>query len=161
MSTLAKPDILYSWDPGDTTGWARFNSITGQPLGEGQLTFDELLIWLREREYLRHQLTELIVEDFALFQHRAIQQSGSKFVAVQVIGALKYWAHGYCPVIMQPPTIKKAAQAWSKRKPVGKHAASHSVDAYNHGFYYLHQQGKIKTKLQEKLDDDARGKTSG
>lgn len=132
---------LLAVDPGETSGWAVF-SPEGQPLGFGQV---------RGREALYDLLQEIgpvkvvVCEDYRLFGHKAIQQSGSKMETVRVIGAIDSWAHQFgVKPFMQPSSIKSIAVKWSGLKPIGSHDNSHHVDAYNHGYYYLQKNGIIK-----------------
>lgn len=134
-------------DPGETSGWATFDS-EGNMTGWGQiLGFDNFDDWLDKQE----PFDVVIYENYRLFKQRALQQAGSKLLTVQIIGALKSKARKWgARVVEQNPDIKKIAQMWSQEKPDGAHHKnSHKIDAYNHGFYYLVNQGVCKTALQE------------
>lgn len=140
---LPGPHYLAAFDPGESTGWATFNAEGGST-GLGTVT---------TREGLYELLAEVgpvaivVIEDFRLFQHKALQQSGSKMEAVRVIGAIESWAYqNKSKIILQAANIKPIAVMWSGMKPKGKHANSHHVDAYNHGYYYLRKSGIIKPK---------------
>lgn len=91
-----------------------------------------------------NEVTKLIiVEEFKLFQRKALQQSGSDMVASRVIGAIEYVAHSQkIPIVWQPAQIKRVAEMWTGKKPPSNHNESHGIDAYNHGMYYL-----IKNKV--------------
>lgn len=146
--------IIYAFDPGDTTGWSKLDWHDGTELEHGTVKFDDMpeFLWLRQSEldYTR----AVVVEDFRLFKHLAVQQSGSKFDAVAVIGMLRLWIYppANTKFVLQPPSIKPIAQKFSGRVPKGAHSKSHDVDAYNHGIFYLKQLGNFKTELERRSE---------
>ena len=75
--------VILVVDPGDTTGWARFNE-DGTLHDKGQSDFDSFLKFLIMNTYSR-----IIVEDYRLRAGKQAQQSGSRLQAEQVIGAWK------------------------------------------------------------------------
>ena len=132
-----------AFDPGETTGWSVFNRL-GQQSDYGQAKGrDELYKVLETIGPVPH----VVIEDYTLYQHKAIQQSGSKLEAVRVIGAIESWATiNKSRITRQPASIKAIAQMWSGVKPKGAHSKNHHVDAFNHGYYYLQKEGFIKPK---------------
>lgn len=135
-----------SFDPGKVTGWAIFDGM-GQVLNTGQANLDEL-IDLTE-EFAKMPVGAVIYESFVLFKHKARQQTGSKMEASQAIGIIKAFARKTdATLVEQDPTIKSLAQKWTQLKPIGDHAQSHWVDAFNHGAYWLIRQGIRKTALE-------------
>lgn len=143
-----------SFDPGITTGWAQFNA-KGELKGLGQVDILGLYAMLEALYIRQHPLQAVIVEDYKLFQHKAMQQSGSRLETVKVIGALEAFAHrAGVALVLQPPTIKRIAEKWSGMKPPSNHSISHQIDAYNHGYYYLVNHKVVKpiilTRNQEK-----------
>lgn len=142
-------NIAIAFDPGDTTGWATFNFDTGEDIQEGQVDHLEMPEWLTLRNSFRPRVKRIIIEDFRLLGAKAIQQTGSRFLAVQVIGMIRLWAWPErLPITLQAPNIKPIAERISGRKPVGAHSKSHSVDAYNHGVYWLRKNNKYTTRLE-------------
>lgn len=136
-----------AFDPGKTTGWAMFDG-NGQIIQYGQASLDEL-IDLTEEWARVWPLTAIIYESFVLFRHKARQQTGSKMEASQAIGIIKTLARKTdATLVEQDPTIKSLAQKWTQLKPIGDHAQSHWVDAFNHGAYWLIRQGIRKTALE-------------
>jgi hypothetical protein len=137
-----------AFDPGGTTGWYTFDEegkdiFFGQCVGE-----DELIKFLDECE---PPTKMVIIEDFKLFSHKAIQQSGSQMIAPQIIGILKLYCNKWkVPYVLQPSNILTIAQLWSGVKVDGKggHAQSHWKSAFNHGVYYLQKNGIRKSRLQ-------------
>jgi hypothetical protein len=143
--TVDLANWLAAFDPGETTGYALFNAAgvnLERSQVKGRLALYDLLEEIGPVEHV-------IIEDFRLFQHKALQQSGSRLETVRVIGAIESWAHNTKGrVTLQPPTIKPIAQLWSGKVPKGSHSLSHSVDAFNHGFYFLQKNGYTKPKRQ-------------
>lgn len=143
--------MYLAFDPGKTTGWAKFKD-DGSADGYGQVSIDELVEkceeWKREDEF-NDLLIAVIVEDFVLFKHKAQQQTGSKMEASQAIGILRTLASATgAKFILQPSNIKSTAQKWTQLFPPSNHKNSHWVDAFNHGAYYLINQGIRKTQLE-------------
>lgn len=131
-----------SVDPGESTGYAAFDS-------KGELV--DLGISRSPAEFvmLLHEMSEppkvIVLEQFTLYQSKALQQSGSNMVASRVIGAVEAYALvNKCEVVYQPASIKKIAEMWTGKKPPSNHKESHNIDAYNHGMYYL-----IKNKIRK------------
>ena len=137
-------NILIAVDPGDTTGWATFDYDTEEAIDEGSVFHTDMPEWLTDRVIFRPKVKKLIIEDFRLFKGKAIQQSGSTFIASQVIGMFKLWAYpDAISIRMQPPSIKPIAQRFTGRTPRGAHKLSHPIDAYNHGKYFFHERSNM------------------
>jgi hypothetical protein len=79
-------DNVIGFDPGELTGFARL-SLAGVLIEWGQLDFDDMLDFCNNFD--PEGVKAIVVEDFQLFRKKAKQQIGSKFVTVQIIGALK------------------------------------------------------------------------
>ena len=132
---------LLAIDPGESSGWATY-SATGE--------FQDAGI-CRSREGVYDLLKEVgpvakvVIEDYRLFSHKAVQQSGSRLETVRVIGAIESWAAiNDSEVILQPASIKSIAQKWSGIVPKGSHKNTHHIDAMLHGHYYLQRTEVIK-----------------
>jgi hypothetical protein len=135
---------LLAIDPGNTTGYAYFDSkgVINEwdqiPGGvEGMVGF--MMDWHKP-------LDTLVVEDYRV---RGDVQGlkanvGGQLETVQVIGALKAWAFNTkWEFILQAPQLKRMGEKYSNLRPTGAHNNnSHKVDAYNHGYYWL-----VKNKL--------------
>ena len=148
--------MYLSYDPGRTTGWARF-SDTGDALGYGQVSMDELLAHVESMIELHNDdpIKVVIVEDFVLFGHKAKQQTGSRMEASQAIGILRTLADRTgAKFFLQPSNIKSLAEKWTQLSAKGKvHSKTHWIDAFNHGAYYLIKQGIRKTELDRENDN--------
>ena len=119
-------------DPGDTTGYAMFQD-DGTLFEKGQADFQKFL------EILYNSIcSRIVVEDYRLRAGKQAQQTGSRFQAVQVIGALKY--HAYLHDVqfeLANVQAKTLGSMYSGVKPPSDHKKSHEIDAYNIGIYWL------------------------
>lgn len=142
--------MYLSFDPGKLTGWAKFDD-NGEGLEYGQLTIDGLIeyvsVWTEQHKTV--PIRVIIVEDFVLFRHKAQQQTGSRMEASQAIGILRKFASDVgAKLVMQDPSIKKVAQKWTQLSPKGlSHDKTHWIDAFNHGAFYLINEGIRQTEL--------------
>ena len=132
--------MVISVDPGYTTGIAYWEDdgtfISRETMSQNEL-FDKL-------EQLS-DVTVIVCEDYRLRQGKQMAQTGSRFVAVQIIGALKAYARRVgAKFVLQPPNILTIAAMHSQVKRPSNHAKSHDIDAYNHGFYYFETKGLLK-----------------
>lgn len=140
---------VVSVDPGDTTGLALWHS-DGSFVEEMQLSLDELIDWLQDFD---GEVSTVVIEDYRLFKHKAQQQTGSRFVASQGIGVLKAFARRKkAKVVIQQVECIVLGAMFSGRKQPSNHKLSHSVDAYNHGFYWFVAQNILKPILQRDSD---------
>lgn len=153
--------MYLSYDPGKTTGWARFND-DGSAVEYGQVSLDDLIDHLDAMEKLHETdpVRTIIVEDFTLFSRMAKQQAGSKMEASQAIGMLKAFAARCGPTtlfVLQDPKIKAVAEKLTQLSPKGMaHSRTHWIDAFNHGAYYLINAGIRQTQLE--MDNDNKSK---
>lgn len=119
-------------DPGDTSGYALFHD-NGELHKRGQAKFDEFLDFI-----LSHSFDRIVVEDYRLRAGKQAQQTGSRFQAVQVIGALKFAAKiDNLPFELANVQAKTLGAMFSGEKAPSDHKKSHEVDAYNIGIYWL------------------------
>lgn len=134
--------MVISVDPGDTTGVAYW-SDQGDFVEKEMLTFDQLV----DRLETLDNVTAIVCEDYRLRQGKQMVQTGSRFLAVQVIGALKAYAKrvGAAFTLQQPNVLTVAALHSGMKRP-SNHKESHDVDAYNHGYYYFETKGLLKPK---------------
>ena len=126
-------------DPGDTTGYAVFEE-DGELVTKGQADFDKFLDFL-----IASTFTRIVVEDYRLRKGKQAQQTGSRFQAVQVIGALKYYCYirgaEFTLVDVQAKTL---GAMYSGEKPPSNHKLSHQVDASNIGIYWFVKENIIE-----------------
>jgi hypothetical protein len=134
--------MVISVDPGETTGIAYWND-NGEFVERETLPQDDLLDKLETLS----DVTVIITEDYRLRQGKQMVQTGSRFVAVQIIGALKAYARRVgAKFVLQPANILTIAALHSGVKRPSNHAISHDIDAYNHGYYYFETKGLLQPK---------------
>lgn len=134
--------MVISVDPGDTTGIAYW-SDSGELLRREMLGFEELLDKLETLQ----NVTVVVCEDYRLRQGKQMAQTGSRFTAVQIIGALKAYAKRHkAKMVLQDATVLRIAELHSGEKRPSNHKISHDVDAYNHGYYYFETKGLLEPK---------------
>lgn len=132
--------MLLAVDPGDTAGYARF-SDEGNFIDSGQIKgVDEFAKFAKTIDSVK----TIVVEDYRLVGHRAQQQTGSRFQAVQQIGILKFLAtQKNAEIVLQGADKYPIGLLLSGKKMPKDHKKSHDVVAYAHGWYYLVQQGIV------------------
>lgn len=119
-----------AFDPGETTGWARF--VDSAPVAVGTVGLDELYPWLES-----DGKAELyVIEDYIIRPMGNYQHQWNKGNPLRVIGALTHKAFLLgIEVVLQQPSIKDMA-----RRHLGMPKTSstfrHSYDAVLHGHYY-------------------------
>lgn len=135
--------MILSVDPGDTTGIAYWED-DGTFISKEALPFEEFLDKLNG---FTGNISAIVCEDYRLRGGRQVAQTGSRFVAVQVIGALKLLAkENKARFVLQQPTVLTVASLHSGVQRPSNHSKSHDIDAYNHGYYYLETQGLLTPK---------------
>ena len=133
--------MILSVDPGDTTGVAIFDD-KGFLVQRGQYDFNSLIDMLAT--YWRGMDT-ILVEDYRLRKGKQAAQTGSRFQAVQIIGALKYHAHiRGAELILVDVQAKTLGSMYSGIKPPSNHKMSHEIDAQNIGVYWLVKENIIE-----------------
>jgi hypothetical protein len=134
--------MVISVDPGETTGIAYWEN-DGTFISREALPQDDLLDKLETLS----DVTVIVTEDYRLRQGKQMVQTGSRFVAVQIIGALKAYARRVgAKFVLQPANILTIAALHSGVKRPSNHAISHDIDAYNHGYYYFETKGLLQPK---------------
>lgn len=133
-------------DPGGMNGIAWFNEKYDLE-GFHQVKLEELPEWLHNYK----PTPDIIVyENFKLWKHRALQQSGSSLPAAQAIGMLKsYAAINKIQLVDQSPQILNPAQKMFQMKMPSDHSQGHWVSAYLHGSWYLVKQGLKRVEMEE------------
>ncbi len=134
--------MIISVDPGETSGIAYW-SDGGEFVEKEMLTQEQLFDKLEKLE----NVTAIVCEDYRLRQGKQMVQTGSRFVAVQIIGALKAYAQRIkAKFVLQPANVLTVASLHSGVKRPSNHSKSHDVDAYNHGYYYFETKGLLQPK---------------
>lgn len=142
-----------AFDPGGVTGWCTFDD-QGNATEFGQLTLNELADQI-EHWAQQSEIHTVIYEDFKLFKHKAQKQAGSRMPASQAIGMIKLLIRRLdAKTVVQDSSIKSTAQKLTQMNPPSNHAESHWVDAFNHGAYYLINEGIRKTYLEMQKEQE-------
>ena len=138
-------------DPGLNTGWATFTEI-GLPTGRGIVRgVDKFVEWLNKQE--PHRM--IGYEDFHLFGHKAVAQTGSKMEASQVIGVLKMkkgeWDAKLVPY--RPGTYRTGMQFAGQKIP--KSHIADDLSAYYLGIYFLTTSGILTSQGRTVITRDS------
>jgi hypothetical protein len=134
--------MIISVDPGESSGIAYW-SDKGEFVEKEILTEEELFDELERLE----NVTVVVCEDYRLRQGKQMVQTGSRFVAVQIIGALKAYARRVgAKFVLQTANVLSVASLHSGIKRPSNHNKSHDIDAYNHGYYYFETKGLLQPK---------------
>lgn len=135
--------MVISVDPGESTGIA-FWEDDGTLISRTTYDMDQLLEFTTIDD---RSIKVIVCEDYRLRQGKQMVQTGSRFVAVQVIGALKSLAKRVgAKFVLQPANVLTVAALHSGIKRPSNHAISHDIDAYNHGYYYFETKGLLHPK---------------
>lgn len=134
--------MVISVDPGETSGISYW-SDKGEFVEKEMLTQEQLFDKIEKLE----NVTTIVCEDYRLRQGKQMVQTGSRFVAVQIIGALKAYAQRVgANFVLQPANVLTVAALHSGVKRPSNHSRSHDIDAYNHGYYYFETKGLLAPK---------------
>ena len=135
--------MVISVDPGESTGIA-FWEDDGTLISRTTYDMDQLLEFTTIDD---RSIKVIVCEDYRLRQGKQMVQTGSRFVAVQVIGALKSLAKRVgAKFVLQQANVLTVAALHSGIKRPSNHAISHDIDAYNHGYYYFETKGLLHPK---------------
>ena len=147
--------IVLSVDPGETNGWVvqDENKLIDKGQAKG---LAEMMNVMDEWE---DDIEQLVVEDYVILGQKAQSHAGSRVPTIQVIGYLKAWAIQHkIPFKMYPARMKPIQQKRTQVFPKGAHSKNHWVDAYNHGRYFLIEQGLAKSALEIEKEKQRNGK---
>lgn len=134
-------------DPGGTTGIALVSfkpELTAHPqlIETIELPYLEVIDFLQFKQYTL-PLDGIICEEYKLFKHKAVQQSGSKMEAAKVCGMLEYisFTKGIS-LSYQSPQIKTLGESIAKAiesttTKTNWHGKYHARDAWWHVLAYL------------------------
>ena len=126
-------NILYAYDPGGKTGWAKFstdaNTRTALALACGEMPLWELLDAQIPSPFVYHVVYENIVARSLDFNP----------IGIQVIGVIRYLCQLHdMPVSHQSNAMLRGIEKWGQSeynfKPI---RSPHALDALMHGIVYL------------------------
>ena len=145
--------IVLGVDPGQTTGFCLLKNCQGRQrvyslLEAGQILWDrrklDMYALLSGTYRTRLPVPEaIVIESFRLRPGRAMEQVGSTFPSVQVIGNIEAFQFALSlsvPLIFQEPSIISRVEILPEHEDrlTGK---PHAQDAYKHARYYLVKGG--------------------
>lgn len=139
-------------DPGNTTGWAVFDTNTGRPTELGECKYgEELVILLQEKD-----VSFYVVENYRI-RPRAVAgfaHEWSEVLPARAIGYIEFHAISKArEVIYQEPSIKPiVAQRFGL-----PNKGSHQMDAVLHGAYYAWKELKLAPTEHETERKDPAG----
>lgn len=147
---------VLSFDPGNTTGWVYQNPQKMIDYGQASGLIEVIDVCTEHEGGI---VDQVVIEDYVILGQKAMSHTGSRVPAIQVIGYLKAWAHKQgIPVKLYPARMKPIQQKRTGKVPKGAHSKNHWVDAYNHGRYWLIENGHAKSALQiQKAKERANG----
>lgn len=132
-------------DPGQNTGWAKFDD-NGELVAKGTTrNFEDLVYWVADNinvgtaEFTK----KCIVEDFKLYPSKAQAQLWSQFETVQVIGAIR----SQCLLVSIPYEVVPAHNKQmgfmylGTKEPPHSSPLNHEMVAIAHGVFWLQNKG--------------------
>lgn len=142
-TTVEKPLRIFAVDPGGTTGFALIEGA--KVIQAGEIPTADFHNWLAEE--VPSDIQYLIVEDYKIRPERLTHanHAWASGLTIQLIGALKFWAHlNEVTLVLQQAYIKATASGWTglPYNPKSPVQNQHAYDAAMHGVYFL-----IKKKL--------------
>lgn len=143
--TLSGMPRYLSIDPGVTTGITLWNE-KGHPLHYNELDIPNVHKFLDICEEYG-EFGRIIIEEYRLYQSKALAQSGSRLETVQVIGMVKRsnYKMGLPDVVEVRADSKDIAAKWSGM-PIPRGKKSHIPNwkaSYLVGYWWLHEVAKI------------------
>lgn len=153
--------MIISFDPGYSTGIALINNVnyaerTYDLSTCGVVMFPDRAKLATLLKRYSEQLEQIVIEDFLLFEHKALAQIGSRFEAVKVIERITVYAEqlGLANrITMQIPALKDQVLRNGNRTMPKAHYQTiqqlperhrpHVISAYRHARYFIwtHKQG--------------------
>jgi len=125
--------IVLSFDPGETTGWAKVNSETGE------MESGEFPKWSWIEKLIYTYPDHVVIEEFKLYPARAAEQSWSSFPSVEVIGVIKFISSkANIPVTEQSASMAKALVVAVDKASMSRHA----YDALRHALIFLKRRSE-------------------
>lgn len=134
-------------DPGETTGWAKFDA-NGEILSMGQYKQGDQTQWLTE--HLTSELKAVICEEYRIYNQQkqkrwSRNQTSKNEGAIQLLAEMRG-----VPFHLQPANVKAIGYKWAGLgQAPSNHAISHQYDAVAHGTYWLRQRNILKPRIPE------------
>lgn len=136
---MANEVVYVALDPGETTGWAKFDA-DGEIVAYGQYVQMDQVKWLTQN--VTDSVKTVIVEDYRNYSWQK-QARWSRNQTSKNIGAIEMLCSMRgIPVVLQPANIKVIGYKWAGLgEAPSNHNISHQYDAVAHGVYWLTTSG--------------------
>lgn len=155
--------LVLSFDPGGTTaginkaaatGWCYQDERKTYAMG-GLFSTADLHKFLKNFDLKKLPVDVVVIEEYIPLpnQKGAKANLGKRMITSEAIGSITIWAsmNGII-VVMQSARLKPAQAKMTGVDPKkGRKDVSHGLDAFNHGRYYLIQQGLARTALEVEM----------
>src|SRR4030095_9979504 len=147
------PNVL-AFDPGGdqgvgASGWCYLNENKVHALSDTQ----DLNGFLRKWDLKKLPVDHVVVEGYFALAKKAGAHRNKRLPAVENIGVVKMWADMMgIPWTEYDPKLKGVQAAVTQVFPKkGRKDVSHKLDAYNHGYWYLHSVHGAPSKLEQQM----------
>jgi hypothetical protein len=149
----------YFIDPGETTGWAKFND-KGETITLGQVKgFDNFCTWLEDniegilsqKLYSEEHIPEMVcVEEFKLYPWKSQAQMWSEFITCQVIGAIKFrcYQFGIKVQMLRAADYPMGFRFQGLDVPPHSNPLHDQLVAHAHGVFWLQKNGIRKPQAR-------------
>jgi hypothetical protein len=128
---------LLCLDPGDTTGYAVFDS--GALVKAGQFRVTPLSLAKFHTLFRHYKPDRIVAENYRVYQHKLKQHANSTVPTIQYVGAIKSFAQLLgIPVTWQWAFQAKGFGTDYRLRELGLYQANrrHANDAIRHGVYF-------------------------
>lgn len=135
------PGRLLTLDPGQTTGWARWENSELVDRGQWNTFPVNSCIDLIVRELSPVRVNAVVMEEYRVYAHKTEDHAQNDMHTSRLIGAIEFWCGlNDIPYRMQGAGIVKNWATDEKLKvwDMWIKGERHARDAIRHGIYFLH-----------------------
>jgi len=166
---------LLAVDPGETTGFALFDTESGESYFWAEPSAMDAVTYVNGKLH-DGELEVLIVERFTISSRTVQATRGGSNTAIEIIGALRWLAHTYSnqhnedgelrktiPFVVQSPSDAKAFVTDEKLKRLGWYTPGkdHARDATRHLVTYMVRNGLLEpSSLLSSAEEEVAGGSS-
>lgn len=134
---MIDPHLLFSYDPGGTTGFACFHIYRSRQIAVLEL-YGELSTWMDIDTHILHPDVQTVV-----YENIVPRSPEFNPIGIETIGVIKYLCRQRgIPAISQPNSLIHGISRWGTYDSLwGRVHSQHSRDALAHGIVYLRKLG--------------------